>query len=244
MIPGLIPVVLNAVRSSRAPTQGNYAMSKTILTAPLPSTPTLDRLIAQQAKAMARVDQDMAKANAVIDKAFSKANLVMRKSIVALAAVMLALTAGLASAQTQRTDTCVNGIADTYRFRVPSFTQHEIRVTANRNNPGIFFLIFDSDSLRGVAHSNSRSLHWSAGLLSGRHEVWVGCLRTASYTIQWVNGNERRLSPPRYVSYLTGADLSAKSSLRGVETDTRKERILQWAHARHLAAEQAQQTEQ
>ena len=156
--------------------------------------------------------------------------------IVAIA-VVLTLTNGLATAQTQRTDTCVDGIADAYRFRVPNFTQHEIRVTANRNNPGMFFLIF-KDSLQGVAYSNSRSLHWSAGLLSGAHEVWVGCLRTTSYTIQWVSGNERRLSPPRYVSYLTGANLSAKSSLHPVETDANMERILQWAHARQLAAEQ------
>ena len=162
------------------------------------------------------------------------------KAVIVALAVVLALTTGLASAQTQRTDTCVDGVADVYRFRVPSFTQHEIRVTANRDNPGIFFLIF-SDSLRGVAHSNSRSLHWSAGLLSGGHEVWVGCLRTTSYTIQWVNGNERRLSPPRYISYLTGANLRAKSSLRAVETDAHMERILQWARAQQLAAEQAEQ---
>ena len=163
------------------------------------------------------------------------------KAVIVALAVVLALTNGLASAQTQRTDTCVNGIADVYRFRVPNFTQHEIRTTANRNNPGIFFLIFDSDSLQGVAHSNSRSLHWSAGLLSGRHEVWVACLRTTSYTIQWVSGNERRLSPPRYIPYLTGANLSAKSSLRAVETDAHMERILQWARARQMAAEQAEQ---
>ena len=74
-----------------------------------------------------------------------------------------------------------------------------------------------------------------------RYEVWVGCLRTSSYTIQWVSGNEKRLSPPRYVSYLTGANLSAKSSLSGVETDANMERILQWASARQLAAEQTEQ---
>ena len=167
----------------------------------------------------------------------------MRIKVVLVAlAVVLALTNGLASAQTQRTDTCVPGIADAYRFRVPNFTQHEIRLTANRNNPGVFFLVFDGDpSLVGVTSSNSRSAHFSAGLLSGRHEVWVGCLRTTSYTIQWVSGNERRLSPPRYVPYLTGADLAAKSSLHPVETDADMERILQWARARHLAAEQAKQ---
>ena len=164
------------------------------------------------------------------------------KAVIVALTVVLALTNGLASAQTQRTDTCVDGIADVYRFRVPSFTQHEIRVTANRDNPGMFFLVF-KDSLQGISSSNSRSLHWSAGLLSGRHEVWVGCLRTTSYTIQWVSGNERRLSPPRYVSYLTGADLSAKSSLRAVETDAHMERILQRARARQLAAEQAEQGE-
>ena len=158
---------------------------------------------------------------------------------VALAAVALALTNGLAAAQTQRTDTCVDGVADAYRFPVASFTQHEIRVTANRNNPGIFFLVFDSDSdVVGVAHSNSRSLHWSAGLLRGRHQVWVACLRNTSYTIQWVSGNERRLSPPRYISYLTGADLNVKPSPAAVETDAYMERILQWARTRQLAAEQ------
>ena len=155
-------------------------------------------------------------------------------------AVVLVLTPWLASAQTQRTDVCVRGVADAYRFRVPSFTQHEIRVTADSNSPGMFFLIF-KDSLQGVAHSNSRSLYWSSGLLNGRYEVWVGCLRTSSYTIQWVSGNEKRLSPPRYVSYLTGANLSAKSYLSGVETDANMERILQWASARQLAAEQTEQ---
>ena len=77
---------------------------KSTLTSPIPSTTALD-------KAMAKVAQKLAKTNALIDKAFSKANRVTRKSIVALAAVMLALTAGLASAQTQRTDTCVDGMA-------------------------------------------------------------------------------------------------------------------------------------
>ena len=165
------------------------------------------------------------------------------KAVTVALVVVFALTNGLASAQMQRTDTCVDGIADAYRFRAPNFQQHEIRITANRDNPGVFFLIFDSDSLVGISSTNSRSSHWSAGLLSGRHEVWVGCLRTTSYTIQWVNGNEKRLSPPRYVSYLTSANFTAKPSPPAVETDVNMERMLQWARARQLAAEQAEPSE-
>ena len=162
----------------------------------------------------------------------------MRKVLVVAAAV-LGLTGSQAAGQTQRTDTCVDGVADAYRFSVARFTQHEVRVTADRNNPGIFFLVFDSDSdVVGVAHSNSRSLHWSAGLLSGRHQVWVACIRNTGYTIQWVSGNERRLSAPRYISYLTGTDLSAKPSPGAIETDVQLEGVLQWARTRQLAAEQ------
>ena len=46
------------------------------------------------------------------------------------------LSAANTEAQTQRTDVCVKGIADAYRFRPVPFTQNEIRVTTNRNNPG------------------------------------------------------------------------------------------------------------
>ncbi len=144
---------------------------------------------------------------------------------------------GTVGAQTQRTDTCVDGIADVYRFRPTSFTQNEIRVTTTRNNPGFFFLIFDSDSdVRGVAHSNSRSLHLSTGMLSGAHEVWVACLRNSAYTIQWVSGNEKRLSAPRYVSYLTGADLGAKLAPVEPSMNIHIERALRRARGRQLAA--------
>ena len=103
------------------------------------------------------------------------------KAVIIALGVVLALSNGLASAQPQRTDTCVRGIADAYRFTTNLFTQHEIRLTANRNNPGIFFLVFDSDAdLVGISSSNTRSVHWSSGLLRGRHEVWVGCLRASS----------------------------------------------------------------
>ena len=164
------------------------------------------------------------------------------KVVIVALVVVFTLTNGLASAQPQRTDTCVRGIADAYRFTANLFTQHEIRLTANRNNPGIFFLVFDSDDdLVGFSGSNTRSVHWSSGLLRGRHEVWVGCLRASSYTIQWVNGNEKRLSPPRYISYLNGVYLTPKPSPQAVEFDVHMEPILQWAHARQLAAEQAQQ---
>ena len=100
------------------------------------------------------------------------------KVVIVALVVVFTLTNGLASAQPQRTDTCVRGIADAYRFTTNLFTQHEIRLTANRNNPGIFFLVFDSDDdLVGFSSSNTRSVHWSSGLLRGRHEVWVGCQR-------------------------------------------------------------------
>ena len=81
----------------------------------------------------------------------------------------------------------------------------------------------------GIAYTNSRSLHWSSGLLSGNHEVAVGCVRSSSYTIQWVSGNERRLSAPRHVSYITGADLSAKPVPVAIEPDVTLERMLQRA---------------
>ena len=166
------------------------------------------------------------------------------KAVIIALGVVLALTTGLASAQPQRTDTCVEGVADAYRFTANVFTQHEIRLTANRNNPGIFFLVFDSDgNVRGGSFSNTRSVHWSSGLLRGRHQVWVGCLRSSSYTIQWVNGNEKRLSPPRYVSFLQAAYLTHKPSPQAIEFDANMERVLQWAHAQQLAAEQAEDSD-
>ena len=150
------------------------------------------------------------------------------------------LSAANTEAQTQRTDVCVKGIADAYRFRPVPFTQNEIRVTTNRNNPGFFFLVFAPQSRTvGSASSNSRSLHFSTGLLNGRHEVWVGCLRSSSYTIQWVNGNEKRLSPPRYISFLTSANLTAKAPV--VATEIRLEQAMQQAAASQLAAEQGRE---
>jgi hypothetical protein len=167
----------------------------------------------------------------------------MQTQIVVVIAVVLSVlvVGGAASAQTQRTDTCVDGIADVYRFRPAAFTQNEIRVTVNRNNPGFFLLIFDSDvDVVGIVHSNSRSLHWSTGMLRDRYEVWVGCVRSASYTIQWVNGNEKRLSPPRYVSYLTGADLGGKTTAVEPSRDIRSEYALQRARVRQIVAERNQ----
>ena len=144
------------------------------------------------------------------------------KAVIIALGVVLALSNGLASAQPQRTDTCVSGIADAYRF--------------------MCFLVFDADrDLVGLSSSNTRSVHWSSGLLRGRHEVWVGCLRASSYTIQWVNGNEKRLGPARYVSYLNGVYLTPKPSPQAVEFDVHMEQILQWAHNRQLAAEQSEQ---
>lgn len=92
----------------------------------------------------------------------------------------------------------------------------------------------------GIVHSNSRSLHWSTGMLRDRYEVWVGCVRSASYTIQWVNGNEKRLSPPRYVSYLTGADLGGKTTAVEPSRDIRSEYALQRARVRQIVAERNQ----
>ena len=153
------------------------------------------------------------------------------------------LSAANTEAQTQRTGVCVNGIADAYRFRPVAFTQNEIRVTTDRNNPGFFFLVFNpQDRTVGIASSNSRSLHFSTGLLSGRHEVWVACLRSSSYTIQWVNGNEKRLSPPRYISFLTSANLTAKAPV--VATEIRLEQAMQQAAASQLAAERQLTAEQ
>ena len=167
------------------------------------------------------------------------------KAVIIALGVVLALPNGLAFAQRERTDTCVSGIADAYRFTTNLLTQHEIRLTANRNNPGMFFLVFDSDGdLVGLSSSNTRSVHWSSGLLRGRHEVWVGCLRASSYTIQWVNGNEKKLGPARYVSYLNGVYLTLKPSPQAVEFDVHMEQILQWAHNRQLAAEQTVEPEQ
>ena len=145
---------------------------------------------------------------------------------IALGFVWAAIGAASVEAQTQRTERCVPGIADLYRFNVPSFTQHEFRVYAERNNPGIFFLVFNPDGdVRGASSSNSRSLYWSAGLIRGRHEIAVACLRAARYHIVHVRGNEIRLAAPRYISFLTGSDLSSKSGVELV-TDIRMERRL------------------
>ena len=43
----------------------------------LTSTPALDKALAQNAKAMAKVDQALATSNAIIDRAFHKANRVL-----------------------------------------------------------------------------------------------------------------------------------------------------------------------
>ena len=67
------------------------------------------------------------------------------------------LSAANTEAQPQRTDVCVNGIADAYRFRPVPFTQNEIRVTTNTNNPGFF---------RGGPHPSDRcssQLRWNPG---------------------------------------------------------------------------------
>ena len=138
--------------------------------------------------------------------------LVRRLATLALVCGLVMGAAARAEAQTQRTELCVPGIADVYRFNVPAFTQHEFRVYAERNNPGIFFLVFNRDNnVRGAASSNSRSLYWSAGLLRGRHEIAVACLRQARYHIVHVRGNEIRLAAPRYVPFLTGAYFGSKS---------------------------------
>ena len=130
-----------------------------------------------------------------------------------LVLVWIVIGAASTEAQTQRSELCVPGIADIYRFNVPVFTQHEFRVYAERNNPGIFFLIFNpDDDVRGAAASNSRSLYYSAGLIRGRHAIAVACLRRARYHIVHVRGNEIRLAPPRHVSFLTGADIGSKLS--------------------------------
>lgn len=155
--------------------------------------------------------------------------------------VLVLAAAGVASAgaQTQRTERCVPGIADLYRFNVPRFTQHEFRVYAERNNPGIFFLVFNPDGdVRGASSSNSRSLHWSAGLISGRHEIAVACLRAATYHIVHVRGNEIRLAAPRYISFLTGADVGSKLGAELV-TDVRFERRLLHYMGELMAAEDA-----
>ena len=123
----------------------------------------------------------------------------------------IVMSAPSVEAQTQRTELCVPGVADIYRFNVPTFTQHEFRVYAERNNPGIFFLIFNPDNdVRGAASSNSRSLYYSAGLIRGRHEIAVACLRQARYHIVHVRGNEIRLAAPRNLPFLTNAELSNK----------------------------------
>ena len=137
--------------------------------------------------------------------------LVRRLATLSLVCGLVIGVAASAEAQTQRTELCVPGVADVYRFNVPKFTQHEFRVYAEGNNPGIFFLVFNPDGdVRGSASSNSRSLYWSAGLIRGRHEIAVACLRQARYHIVHVRGNEIRLAAPRYVSFFTGAYFGSK----------------------------------
>ena len=160
----------------------------------------------------------------------------------------MALVCGLAigattsaEAQTQRTEVCVPGIADVNRFNVPRFTQHECRVYAERNNSGIFFLVFNpSNKVRGAASSNSRSLYWSAGLIRGRYEIAVSCLRQARYHIVHVRGNEIRLAAPRYVPFLTGAYFGSKL---GAEFDIHIEEPL-LRYMGELTADQTQASPQ
>ena len=159
-------------------------------------------------------------------------------------ALMCGLAIGAATsaeAQTQRTDLCVPGIADVYRFNVPVFTQHEFRVYAERNNPGIFFLVFNpANDVRGAASSNSRSLYWSAGMIRGRHEIAVACLRQTRYHIVHVRGNEIRLPAPRYVSYFTGSYFGSKL---GAEFDIHIEEPL-LRYMGELTADQTQASPQ
>lgn len=158
---------------------------------------------------------------------------------VALGFVWLVIGVAGAEAQTQRTERCVPGIADLYRFNVPTFTQHEFRVYAERNNPGIFFLVFNPDGdVRGASSSNSRSLHWSAGLIRGRHEIAVACLRAVRYHIVHVRGNEIRLAAPRYIPFLTGSDLGSKPGAELVADVRMERRLLRYA-GELMAAEDA-----
>ena len=160
----------------------------------------------------------------------------MNRSSVAIGVLGFALLAGMASAQTQRTDFCVSGIADVYPFNPGSYTQNEIRLITTLNNPGFFLIVYDSyDDVVGEVYSNSRSLHFSTGMLSGRHEVAVGCVRGSDYTIQWVSGNERQLGAPSYVVYSSGSETSAKAGRSVTFADVGLERTLQRAHGKHAA---------
>ena len=116
--------------------------------------------------------------------------------------------------QSAKSGTCVPNVADAYSFRAtPVLSQHEFRLYAERNNSGIFMLLFDSDSdTVGVSAGNDRFLHMSLGLIRGRHRLLVACVRRTDYSVGRVNGNERALGRDGTVSYGRPADLREKAA--------------------------------
>ena len=227
------------------PEQSKYIYSDS-LASTLKVNTALDRVAQKLAKANAKIDRAVRKADRVLAPATAKREksiirpletLVRRLASVALVCGLVLSVAARAEAQTQRTDLCVPGVIDIYRFTVPAFTQHEFRVYAEKNNPGIFFLIFNPDNdVRGSASSNSRSLYWSAGLIRGRHQVGVACLRQTRYHIVHVRGNEIRLAAPTYVSYLTGAYFGSKVGAK-IVFDVDLEEPFQRARSELMATE-------
>lgn len=127
-------------------------------------------------------------------------------------ALLLLAVAVPAYGQSAKSDTCVPNVADVYRFNAtPALSQHEFRLYAERNNPGIFMLLVDSagDTV-GLSAGNDRFLHMSVGLIRGRHRLLVACVRRADYWVGRVNGNERALARAGTVRYGRSADLRDK----------------------------------
>ncbi len=140
---------------------------------------------------------------------------------------------GPAHAQSAKSDTCVPNVADAYRFTAtPVLSQHEFRVYAERNNSGIFMLLFDSDSdTVGLSAGNDRFLHMSLGLIRGRHRLLVACVRRTDYSVGRVNGNERALARAGIVRYGRPADLREKAAQPNLDIPINVEINLQRAMA-------------
>jgi hypothetical protein len=156
-----------------------------------------------------------------------------------LGLVLLLVAVGVpAYGQSAKSDTCVPNVADVYRFTAtPRLSQHEFRLYAERNNPGMFMLLVDSDGdTVGLSAGNDRFLHLSVGLISGRHQLLVACVRRADYSVGRVNGNERALARGGTLRYGRPADLRQKTAAPNLDIPINVEINLQRGMAELAAA--------
>ena len=149
-------------------------------------------------------------------------------------ALLLLCVSLLAYGQSTKSETCIPNVADVYWFNAtPRLSQHEFRLYATRNNPGIFMLLVDSASdTVGVSAGNDRFLHLSAGLIRGRHRLLVACVRRTDYSVGRVNGNEKRLNRSGTIAYGQPVDLRDKAAPPELDTPLHLEVNLQRAAAK------------